>query len=58
LVSVLCGGGADLVAEVVLHVRGDGATLDDGSPISQSAVIGALSGGFVRALIHDAAARR
>jgi hypothetical protein len=55
LVSVLCGGGADLVAEVVLHVRGDGATLDDGSPISQSAVIGALSGGFVRALIHDAA---
>ena len=46
---------ADLVAEVVLHVRGDGATLDDGSPISQSAVIGALSGGFVRALIHDAA---
>ncbi|NNC79701.1 MAG: DUF222 domain-containing protein [Acidimicrobiales bacterium] len=40
--------------EVVLHVRGDGCTLDDGTPITESAVAKAIPEAFVRALIHDA----
>lgn len=48
------GGGVMLVAEVVLHVRGDGTTMDDGTPIGDNAVVRALPEAFVRALIHDA----
>ena len=54
LIELLQGGGAAMTVEVVLHVRGDGATLDDGTPITESAVAKLLPDGFVRALIHDA----
>lgn len=54
LVDVMCGGGVDLTAEVVLHVRGHEAAMDDGTPVSANAVIRALPDGFLRALIHDA----
>lgn len=57
LIDVLANGGAGVEAEVVLHVRGDGATLDDGTPVTESAVARLLPDGFVRALIHDAAGR-
>ncbi|MEZ5380247.1 MAG: DUF222 domain-containing protein [Microthrixaceae bacterium] len=57
LVEVLCGGGGGVSAEVVLHVRGDGVSLDDGTPVSDSAVLQALPEGFLRALIHDADGR-
>ncbi|MDH3302083.1 MAG: 13E12 repeat family protein [Acidimicrobiia bacterium] len=43
--------------EVVLHVRGDGCTLDDGSPIPGSVVERVAPTGFLRALIHDAEGR-
>ena len=43
--------------EVVLHVRGDGCTLDDGSPIPGSAVERIAPSAFLRALIHDADGR-
>jgi hypothetical protein len=43
--------------EVVLHVRGDRATLDDGSPIPGSVVERVAPSSFLRALIHDAAGR-
>ena len=54
LVAVLCGGGAQLSAEIVLHVRGDGATMDDGTPVTHQAVMRALPDAWLRALIHDA----
>lgn len=46
------GGGAQF--EVVVHVRGDGCTLDDGTPLTESAVAQLLPASFVRLLIHDA----
>ncbi len=41
-------------AEVVVHVRGDGATLDDGTPLTDAAVERIAPRAFIRALIHDA----
>jgi hypothetical protein len=43
--------------EVVVHVRGDGCTLDDGTPIDHHTVAGLLDHSFIRALIHDAEQR-
>ena len=54
LVELLSEGGASVLTEVVLHVRGDGCTLDDGTPISSSVVERIAPQSFVRALIHDA----
>lgn len=43
-----------VVTEIVLHVRGDGCTLDDGTPISETFVERIAPSAFLRALIHDA----
>ena len=43
-----------LVTEVVLHVRGDGNTLDDGTPIPDTIVERIAPTAFIRALLHDA----
>jgi hypothetical protein len=48
---------AKLNYEVVVHVRGDGCTLDDGTPINNHAVAGLIDQAFIRALIHDAEQR-
>lgn len=43
--------------ELVIHVRGDGYTFDDGTPISDS-IVGAIAPtALLRALIHDANGR-
>jgi 5-methylcytosine-specific restriction endonuclease McrA len=57
LVALVQGGGAGIVTEVVLHVRGDGCTLDDGTPISGTVVERIAPTAFLRALIHDADSR-
>jgi len=57
LVAVVQGGGAGVVTEVVLHVRGDGCTLDDGTPIPGTVVERIAPTAFLRALIHDADSR-
>ena len=57
LLAVLTGGGSRVVTEVVVHVRGDGCTLDDGTPVAESAVARLLSEAFIRVLIHDAERR-
>jgi hypothetical protein len=57
LISLITAGGSEVIAEIVVHVRGDGCTLDDGTPISDSAVARLLPEAFVRALIHDAEGR-
>jgi len=41
--------------EVIVHVRGDGNTLDDGTPIPDGPVARLLPDAFVRLLIHNAA---
>jgi hypothetical protein len=51
------GGGALVDTEVVLHVRGDGCTLDDGTPIAGSVVERIAPASFISVLIHDAERR-
>jgi len=42
-----------IAAEVVLRVRGDGATMNDGTPIPESVLNKIASTSFIRALVHD-----
>ena len=46
-----------MTTEVVLHVGGDGCTLDDGTPISGSIVERLVPESFISAVIHDADSR-
>jgi hypothetical protein len=57
LVSLTEAGGADIAYEVVVHVRADGCTLDDGTAVNENAVARMLPDSFVRLLIHDAERR-
>jgi hypothetical protein len=57
LVQLVTEGGTDVQTEVVLHVRGDGCTLDDGTPIADTVVERIAPESFIRALIHDAERR-
>ena len=50
-------GNGSLDVEVVVHVRADGCTLDDGTPIAASTVDKIADSAFIRALIHDAECR-
>ena len=43
-----------MVTELVVHVRGDGCSLDDGTPLTDSVVASMIPGAHLRALIHDA----
>jgi hypothetical protein len=56
-VDIVNGGGSTVTAEVIMHVRGDGCSLDDGTPISESVVERIAPTAFLRALIHDAEGR-
>jgi hypothetical protein len=54
----LLGDGAGAVTtEIVVHVRSDGATLDDGTPLPISVVERIAPRAFIRALIHAADGR-
>jgi hypothetical protein len=57
LVDLAQGGGLAVETEVILHVRGDGCTLDDGTPIPDSVVERIAPESFLRALIHYAQGR-
>ncbi|MFN8053304.1 MAG: DUF222 domain-containing protein [Acidimicrobiales bacterium] len=57
LVRVVSGGGSAVATEVILHVRADGCTLDDGTPIAGSAVEHLMPTAALRAMIHDAEGR-
>jgi hypothetical protein len=57
LVALVTAGGARANTEVVVHVRGDGCTMDDGTPIASSVVERIAPEAFIRALIHDAEGR-
>jgi hypothetical protein len=57
LIDLVTNGGATIETEIVLHVRGDGCTLDDGTPIADTIVDRLAPHAFLRALIHDAQSR-
>lgn len=54
LTQVLREGAGGLTTEVIVHVRNDGATLDDGTALPMSVVERIAPEAFIRALIHDA----
>lgn len=54
LLEVLTSGGATTRTEVILHVRGDGCTLDDGTPIADHVVERIADDAALRVMIHDA----
>ena len=54
LVGLLREGTGPTVTEIVLHVRSDGCTLDDGTPIPSTVIERIAPTAFLRALIHDA----
>jgi hypothetical protein len=56
-VDLISGGGAQILTEIVLHVRADGCSLDDGSPIAESVIERIAPQAFLRVLIHDAERR-
>ena len=53
LIDVCTAGGATVDTEVIVHVRADGCTLHDGTPLADHAVAGLVDTAFIRALIHD-----
>ena len=54
LMRLLTEGPAKVQTEVIVHVRGDGCFLDNGTPVSESIVERIAPTSFIRALIHDA----
>lgn len=56
-VALFMGLPVDLTTEVVVHVRGDGTTFDDGTPTTDHAILRQLDHAFIRLLIHDAERR-
>ncbi len=57
LAVLLSDGAGRIDTEIVLHVRGDGATCDDGTPITDTLIADLIPESFLRALIHDAESR-
>jgi hypothetical protein len=57
LVALISGGGLTGITEVVVHVRGDGCTFDDGTPVVESVMARLIPDAFIRMLIHDAERR-
>jgi hypothetical protein len=54
LIDLLTNGPAKVEVEVIIHLRGDGVCLDDGTPITESIVERIAPESFIRVLIHDA----
>jgi hypothetical protein len=57
LVELLTTGGASVATELIIHVRADGATLGDGTPIADTLAERLAPHSFIRAMIHDAETR-
>ena len=51
--EILTKGAGNIDTEVIIHVRGDGNTLDNGTPITQTAIENIAPTSFIRALIHN-----
>jgi len=57
LEQLLTVGAGAVSTEVIVHVRGDGVTLDDGTPIPDTVAERIASTSFIRVMIHDAQRR-
>lgn len=57
LEELLNEGAGNMSTEIVLHVRGDGTTMDDGTPIPASVIERLADTSAIRAMIHDAEAK-
>lgn len=57
LVRLARGDSHAVETEMIVHVRGDGCSLDDGTPLSDSVVASMIPEAVLRALIHDAEGR-
>lgn len=51
--TVTTGSTVTVEREIVLHVRPDGCTMQDGTPVSSHAVASLIGVSFISALIHD-----
>ncbi len=58
LSELLQEGTGRTITEIILHVRGDGTSLDDGTPIPSTVIERIASDSFLRALIHTPPAAR
>jgi hypothetical protein len=57
VVDLLAGAertAGSVAAEIIIHLRADGITLHDGTPLSRSTVAGLIDEAFIRVMIHDA----
>ena len=54
---LLATGAGATTTEVIFHVRGDGCTADDGTPVTETAIAGLIDGARLRAMVHDAEGR-
>lgn len=43
----------DVTTEVVIHIRGDASTFDDGTPITTNAIARQLDNSYLRLMLHD-----
>ncbi|MFN3218185.1 MAG: hypothetical protein ACE367_16955 [Acidimicrobiales bacterium] len=57
IAEILDEGTGRVDTEVIFHVRGDGATTDDGTPICDTIIAQLVPDAFLRVLIHDAERR-
>ena len=54
LQTLLDNGTGTTDTEIILHVRGDGATYDNGTPVTDTLIERIAPTSFLRAMIHDA----
>jgi len=57
LQELLTAGAGVVSTELIVHVRGDGVTLDDGTPIPDTVAERIAPTSFIRVMIHDAQRR-
>jgi len=53
--ALVTDGAGPIETEIVVHVRGTGNALDDGTPIPDSVVADLIPTAFISALVHDSA---
>ena len=54
---LLSAGAGATTTEVIFHVRGDGCTADDGTPVTETAIASLVDAARLRAMVHDADGR-
>ena len=57
LVAIIGSGGTTVDTEVIVHLRGDGASFDDGTPLADSVVARLVPEALISVLLHDADGR-